>query len=591
MKSDPGMEVYLPSPLPSVAAISPSTPAAEVIDNNTNNSSGNNNNRDASKPTENGQTNTLDVDGSITARSGETTDNERPQDDYRTDSATAYSSPRSATVDVDTTKVHVKSSDLEARVIGSGPEVVRDSVGLEHVSNLEILNSASQPPAWWNKKRWFALGCAIVLLLVIAIIVVGLVAGLVLARRSGSGTEADTSSVAALSACGTHPKPIRRQLLAAVQHKGDVYLFARAQDLSIRYRVLSGSDSTWKGPWENWVATGDTFVGPPTAVAWKPWEDDRLHVFAPANNDKYNVLAAGFMNGSHPATWENLGESTATPVSLCLIPKGFVSSAAGSPERIDQWVVNRTTKMIAHNFWNSAIENFQEPATYADWEVSPSVQASASTLAMVCRKNDPIHTVVMYASGTDSVRFRHYTAENRLWNSWVDIGGDFVGDPVLLQTTDMSFQFFGINSTGMMQNFIWTNVTGVGYRPPWVHLGGNFSSMPSAVVSDDANPNALELDVVALGTDGNLKHKAFRNESWARQWEDLNVTASSAPLLFKYATQAGVNRTLLAAIGEDNQLRVATWETKSQNLKPWRELVGASWANVGGDLSLKSMCD
>lgn len=569
MRSDPGIEVYLPSP-----SVATPTPTAEVDNRDTN-------------QIENGQAKAPDTAGDVVVRLGETTDNERPQEDDKTDNATAYSSPRSATVDVDTTKVvHVKSSDLEARVIGTGPEVVRDSIGLEPVSNLEILNAVQQPLAWWNKKRWFALGCAIVLLLVIAIIVVGLVAGLVLARRSGAGTEIDTSSIAALSACGTHPKPIRRQLLAAVQHKGDVYVFARGLDLSIRHRVLSGSDSTWKGPWENWVGTGDTFVGPPTAVAWKPWEDARLHVFAPANNGKYNVLAAGYMNGSHPATWENLGESTATPVSLCLIPKGFVSSAAGSPERIDQWVVNRTTKMIAHNFWNSAIENFQEPATYADWEVSPSVQASASTLAMVCRRDDPIHTVVMYASGTDSVRFRHYTAENRLWNSWVDIGGDFVGDPVLLQTTDMSFQFFGINSTGMMQNFIWSNVTGVGYRPPWVHLGGNFSSMPSAMVSD-ANP--LELDVVALGTDGNLKHKAFRNESWVREWEDLNVTASSAPLLFKYEAQGGVNRTLLAAIGDDNQLRVATWESASQ--KPWRELVGASWANVGGDLSLKSMCD
>ncbi|KAK1759875.1 hypothetical protein QBC47DRAFT_291886 [Echria macrotheca] len=455
-----------------------------------------------------------------------------------------------------------------------------------------------------QKKRWYILGCGIILLLVVAIIVIGLVAGLVLARRGGDSSSGNsttpappptTNSTAALSACGTHPSSIRRQVLTAAMLKGDVYIFARGLDGAIWYRVLSGSSSStvWKSDWARWIETEDTFAGPPTAVSWTPNGDDRMHVFAPANNGKFNVLGAGYLNGSFPSTWQNLGEPTASAVALCHLPGGWVSSSAGAPDRIDQWVVNRDSRAITHDFWNSAIENFQEPATYVDWEASPSAQASASGLGVVCRRDDPIHTVLMFANGTDSVRFRHYTGSNRFWNPWVDIGGNFIGDPVLLPIGGSSlFYFFGINATGAMQSFYWTDAVGLGYRPPWTYLGGNFSSVPAAVLSTP-DPS-LRLDAVALGADGKMKHKGFLNQTWDGQWEDLGIEADSAPFLFQYEADAGtglkVNRTLMAAIGADNQLRVAIWESAST--KPWRELVaGDKWAIAGGNLTAKSMCD
>ncbi|KAK4444489.1 hypothetical protein QBC34DRAFT_415025 [Podospora aff. communis PSN243] len=197
----------------------------------------------------------------------------------------------------------------------------------------------------------------------------------------------------------------------------------------------------------------------------------------------------------------------------------------------------------------------------------------------------------MYAEGGDSVRFRHYTGSNRVWNSWVDIGGEFKGDPVLVPVNETYFTFFGIHVDGDIVTFNWTNATGVGYRPALASLGGNFTSMPSAIVS---NTNPLRLDVVALGMGGNYEHKTFRDGRWSAGWEDLGVSGSSAPLLYQYETKADAGRgesqnmTVMAAIGEDNQLRYASWETSTT--LAWRDLLG-TWTNAGGNLTTKSMCD
>jgi hypothetical protein len=115
--------------------------------------------------------------------------------------------------------------------------------------------------------------------------------------------------------------------------------------------------------------------------------------------------------------------------------------------------------------------------------------------------------------------------------------------------------------------------------------------MPSAVVT---GTNPLRLDVVALGLDGNFKHKTFENGRWPTDWDDLGVSGSSAPLLYKYEVKpdSGVgaprNRTLMAAIGPDNQLQYATWDTSTKST--WKELM-ATWTSAGGNLTTKSMCD
>ena len=526
--------------------------------------------------------------------------------------ARSESSPRSGLIEVDTSKVHVDASGLEAsRNRGDLETVPQPPAGLEHVSNLEILNAAQQPPAWLMRRRWWILGCGIVLVLLAAILVIGLVAGLVLTRRpdDGGGADApttangtgDDNSTSANSSCGSIRHPVRRQVLAAAAAESTLFLFARGTDDDVWYRSLGGGggggNESWLHPWLPLVPGGTALAGPPTAIAWAPWGHARVSVFAAAADARHSVLTTTYGNGSWRANWENLGESAASPVALCRLPAGFESSAAGTPERIDQWVVNRASRGIFHDFWQYVVDGFQEPATYTEWEGSMANQASASMPGVVCRGLDPIHSLLMYANGTDSVRFRHYTGASRVWNPWVDLGGTFKGDPVLLPTGDMTFSFFGIDYAGAIWTFNWTNVTGVGYRPAMTSLGGNFSSMPSAVLTTTSNfpisGNAPpRIDVVALGQDGRLKHQASVDGAWQADWEDLGVAGASAPHVFQYevASDSGAkkNKTMVAAIGDDNQLYFATWDV-SDSLT-WRGFM-REWASVGGNLTTKSMCD
>ncbi|KAK0640822.1 hypothetical protein B0T16DRAFT_202575 [Cercophora newfieldiana] len=576
MSSDPGKEVCDPQPLDD----EPRSPALFTVDDAGNAEKQSNDDGSVTaydRSNASPRSGTVDIAISeMSPRSG-TADVAKEEEE----------SPKSEAVEVDTNKFHVDISHLEARPPSSGPEAVRYSAGLEPMSNLEILN-AQQVPVWMTKKRWFILAGAILLLLVVAIIVIGLVAGLVLARRGGDDGD---SPAADKAACGTTRRPVHRQLLAAAAADSSLFVFGRGSDDDMWYRTLSGDNSTWTGPWGKWVQMREKFSGPPTAIDWAPRGSTRVHVFAPLQ-DSFNVLAAGYENGSLPTSWENLGESVAGPVALCKIPAGFVNAGADPAERIDQWVINRESRGIFHNFWNNVIDGFQEPSTYKDWEGSPSVQQpSASSLGAVCRKDDPVHTLLMYANGTESVRFRHYTGSTRSWSSWVDIGGQFKGDPVLVPVNETYFTFFGIHADGDIVTFNWSNATGLGYRPALVSLGGNLTSMPSAVVT---SMDPLRLDVVALGADGKFQHKAFQDGKWSRDWEDLGVNGSSAPLLYKYEVKpdSGLgesrNRTVMAAIGEDNQLEFASWETETNST--WKELL-TTWTSAGGSLSKKSMCD
>lgn len=486
--------------------------------------------------------------------------------------------------DLDTQKITVPHSNLEPRRDAGAPELAHEPAGLEHVSNIEILASSNTPPKWLTRRRLYMLGGALLIFVLAATLTIGLVVGLAVRRTSDPQTSSPTSAPPPAStpaaACGTNPSQLHRQLLSAASIDSRLFLFGRGTDGGIH--VLDNL--------RTWSPLGTSlFAGPPTSIAWHPWSQPRVTVFAPSINAKTSVLTTTWGNGSWDANWENLGESAGSPVAVCRLPEGYISSAVGSPERIDQWVVNRESRGVFHDFWQYLVDDFQEPATYTEWEGSMANQASAGGAGVVCRGSDPMHTLVVYANGTDSVRFRHYMGGLRTWNPWIDLGGEFVGDPVLLEVGESMFSFFGIGSEGGLHTFNWTNATGPGYRPAVVSLGGGFASVPSAVVT---SREPLRLDVVGLGVDGDVKHIAYRDQKWG-EWEDLGVQASTAPFLFTYGTNTDAgesSKTLLATVGENNELRLSSWaNSESTSSSGWKSLVG-NWNSVGGNLTLASMC-
>ncbi|KAK0634956.1 hypothetical protein B0T17DRAFT_502551 [Bombardia bombarda] len=317
--------------------------------------------------------------------------------------------------------------------------------------------------------------------------------------------------------CGGSPRnQIRRQVLSATVLDSNLFMFARGQDNSTWYRSLptdfiaSRNNSDWS---RLLPSSTDTFAGPPTAISWL---GSRLNVFAPSSHLS-NVLTASYVNGTWTSFWENLGASAASPVALCTVPAGaFVEDL----DRIDQWVIDsHNDHGVVHDGWNFAQNDFYPAPAKSEWDTTMSDLASASMPAILCHKTDPIYSLLVFGNSTDSLRIRHYLGATDSWTDWADLGGTFRGDPVAVDFRGgQQFHFFGTGTDGIIYTFIWSNgtqATTVGYRPEMVSLQGNFSSVPSAVVTETEGDDG-QVDVVALGADGAVKHRAFRMGSWGR---------------------------------------------------------------------------
>ncbi|KAK3315817.1 hypothetical protein B0H66DRAFT_604128 [Apodospora peruviana] len=477
----------------------------------------------------------------------------------------------------------------------SNPEVLENKAPHELALHSVTGDSpSSQNHTFWpRRKRWWIVGgCGFLLVLI-----VGLTVGLVLGTKSseyttedsnGSGNTppANVTTTSSVISCDFKDSQIHRHILSAAALDSTLHIFARGKDKDIWFRSLEGQDATWTGPWKQLLGGGEAFAGPPTAITW---QSSRINVFAPSTKGS-NVLTAGYQSGAWTQNWENLGESVSTPVALCDLPEHLEHGAtASTPERIDQWVVSQVTGSVIHNLWNPEVNDFDQPANGEAWDATMDGLASASMPGIVCSANDPAHSLLVYANGTDSVRLRHYQYETGAWDPWIDLGGRFRGDPVLMRTGGREqggFNFFGVGMDGAMYTFNWTNATGLAYRPPITSLGGNFSSVPSAVVTGH---RPLQIDVVALGVDGKIKHRAFRSGRWEDTWEDLGVEGMSAPLVVNYEVLSGsaaVNRTVVAFIGKGDQLQFASWESTEN--AAWKDL--ARWTGGGGNLTLDAMC-
>ncbi|KAK3335105.1 hypothetical protein B0T19DRAFT_451883, partial [Cercophora scortea] len=465
-------------------------------------------------------------------------------------------------------------------------------------------------------KRWWTFAATVAMLVVI--LAVSLSLALVPRARSGSQSPGDAQPTtpvnttdAALDTTTCDNKPhnlIRRQVLAIAAMQSTVFIFGRGRDSNIWYRsgsiseVSTGnsitSTASWNNSWIQLTNNESTFSGPPSAVSW---QNSKLSVFAPQTHlSNISTAIYTLTAGNRFSDWSNLGAAAGSPVALCTLPAGATSGnfVVTPVDRIDQWIVDSSALDIRHNVWDQSTGEFYSQRHSGEW-MNDLLRPSASMPALLCHKQDPLHILLMYENGTDGLLLRYYLGQpTGGWSpAWVDLGGTFRGDPVAVDVEGGSaFHFFGIGADGQMYTFKWSNNTRVkkgddaAYQPQLVSLGGNFSSVPSAVVSQVGN-DVEQVDVVARGADGVIKHKAFRHGSWGQEWEDLDlgegVEVSSAPLVSRYTDPVGnVNRTALAVIDGDNRLRFASWVTSSS--PSWREL--GNWTDAGGNLTAQSMC-
>lgn len=339
-------------------------------------------------------------------------------------------------------------------------------------------------------------------------------------------------------------------------------MFSLDQNGNIVY--LSGNEVGWS---DTWTIIEGLSSNPPSVIAWD--SNSRLDVFY-VSSLHHNVLTSYYQNGIW-SNWQDLGSSIARPVVLCSLNETI--NVPG--ERIDQWAIDTSTGEIMHNFYQHNVSAFYSPGESATWQMMSQngTRRVAGTPAISCRHNpDGIYDMLIYGNDNRSVQINQYIISKGGYQGWIDLGGNFIGDPVVLNTGPQRFDFFGIGNDSAMYHISWRNATqNITDYSPLRSLGGSFASVPSAVVTGEDR-----IDVLALGLDGKLKHRTMFGSIWSRDWENLGIVGNSAPLL----TDLKNGSVGVFLLGENNRLQYAQWE--SSDTSSWTSLI---WRDLGGNLA------
>ncbi|KAH8900440.1 hypothetical protein GQ53DRAFT_862589, partial [Thozetella sp. PMI_491] len=341
-------------------------------------------------------------------------------------------------------------------------------------------------------------------------------------------------------------------ILSGVSYGTDpsVYIFGRGQDKNMMYR--KGDGETWSS---NWTSLGGPFDSQPAAMRWSNNGTDMFTIYTVSEGKNvYNMHFDGNVWGA----WNNLGEAAQSAPTVCGI------------NRTDVWIASAAVSGgVMHQTTHDAANWVHHDAT---WDAEPLGAPSRSNVGVSCRQSkEAMHNLVVYSKEKGSAKHNNYN--NTKWNGWEDRGGSYIGNPTLVGVAADSFRFFGIGEDRAMHHWQWS--IGQGYGPT-DNLGGQFESDAAAIASDVAGD--IRVDVVSVGTDDFIKHRAMIGGSWVMDWEDLGVFANSAPTLFAIA--GSTNRVGLLVLGHSNEVNYTTWTVSKD--PSW---TGLSWSSMEGNLT------
>ncbi|KAK4221035.1 hypothetical protein QBC38DRAFT_550294 [Podospora fimiseda] len=497
-------------------------------------------------------------------------------------------------------------------VAGGAPRFDEKQPSKELITN-QKRNCSTFWAGWSHKRRGITLAVPIILII---LIIVGSIVGRAVTSSKSTDNPAladddprwglnpdfnetlnpNPSTNNSQSICNGDPRnQIRRQVLSAEYIDNKLMLFGRnKEDNGIYYLSLPSMPSS--PVWERLLAP-ETFLSPPTTMTWDFNGTRRLSLFA-VSSHLSNVLTASYFSGKGGGweqKWTNLGATSISTVSLCKIPGGsrFLEHE-GPAERIDQYIIESNTRDLAHKIWVQKTDSYLE-----FWDrgmVNPPLSSvvSKSASAIICGRESPLASILVYSNETDTVKLRHSSVDPMGWTDWVDLGGRFVGDPVASvynpeADSEREFHFLGTGVNGRINTFKWVNGTDAlsnKYKPNLFDLEGDFGSVPSVVVTVSKNKQRQMHVVAARRNDGGLMHKVYQNGGWIEGWEDLEVKAKSAPFVFGWLDGGSRNHTGLAYIDHDDELMFASWETVDD--LSWKGLL--KWTKFGGNLSAESVC-
>jgi len=400
-----------------------------------------------------------------------------------------------------------------------------------------------------------------------------------------------------------------------------LHLLARSQNSSLALLTRDDESERFGG----WTDLGriprGNIVAQPVAISWEPNGDTRLDVFA-LSSDKGTVYTRYRDDEDGQwSDWGTIGDGIGSRIVACR-PRD---------ERIDLFALDADSGDIVHNYLvggsvqakrkrqldedehdedepdedepdedepdedespsppaqptnpasnpasnggnNSNNESQQSWSTASgSWPAIEPRRASRSTPAVCCRAASTFHDIVYY--NTTHVLHTSYSPATD-WTIPHAIAGVFIGDPLLFAPEDDPdmFMFFGIQDDRNLYTFTWRARNGGEYTD-LVSIGGNVASMPSVVSVEDGI-----VDVVVLGTEGTLQHQHYDGRSWRSDWEDLNVTAMSAPTVVEFDEE-----TWIFSVDMEGRLQAASLEA-GEDTPEWRDRFQNE--NLGGDLELR----
>lgn len=190
-------------------------------------------------------------------------------------------------------------------------------------------------------------------------------------------------------------------------------------------------------------------------------------------------------------------------------------------------------------------------------------------------------------SHSDLVYFKNVTNEQQLfyqrWESSPSLNlppkdpiqaipGGFKGQPRVVTRGDR-FDVLAVAANGTLYHFYQNELNQTGFQ----NLDLEVESMPYVIKSN----NDTRLDVVVVGTDDRLKHRAYWNGTWAPSWQDLGGVFFSAPLAAVWQPET---ITVLGLTQNGQPIR-GTWEVNDKK-NNW--IGSGNWTLDSGSLSLES---
>jgi len=303
------------------------------------------------------------------------------------------------------------------------------------------------------------------------------------------------------------------------------FIFGRGEDRAIWYRTTD--DDKWTSEWRS--LGGDMSSQPGAASGY----DGRIEVVARASNDTIQVKS--YLAGTWNETWSVIGLKSTSPPSVSACRRGDIAL---------EIVARGTTGEIQRQSWRHGAYAGGFSPVYS-WEAHGGVSASTPAYAGC----EPYQIAVFGYSGADHPLF--VKAWSASWGSWYQVGGNFRADPVIASRTELESITFGVAINGTLQYYNWTREA-ASAPPKLDNLGGAFQTVPNVLVT-----STDRLDVLIVGTDDRLKHRALIGSKWAPGWQDLGGAFNSTPL----AVRLVPNKVTVYGLSDNGSLLHSTWTT------------------------------